>query len=302
MFAASLMMGRALSPLEQAVGQWRSFVAARAARQRLKKLFAENPDAQPRVALPAPEGRLSVEDLVVLAPGSGVPVVRRVSFELEPGEVLAIVGPTGSGKSSLARALVNAWPAASGCVRIDGNELGHFEADHLGAAVGYLPQDIELFAGSIADNIARFGPRDDAGVVAAAQAAHAHQLIQRLPEGYATMVGEDGVGLSGGQKQRLGLARALYGDPRIVVLDEPNSNLDGEGDAALVAAVAALKARRAAVVIVTHKPGLLGVVDRILVMHEGEAKKVGLRDEMLPLILGPNVAAVVRDAARPQAA
>ncbi|MHB2166904.1 type I secretion system permease/ATPase [Alsobacter sp. R-9] len=298
MFAASLIMGRALSPVEQAVGQWRSFVTARAARQRLVRLFAEHPAVQPRLRLPPPRGRVDVEGLTVLAPGTQSAVVRRVTFALQPGEVMAVVGPTGSGKSSLARALVNAWPAAGGSVRIDGNDIAHYDVDQFGAAIGYLPQDIELFAGTIAENISRFGPRDDAAVVAAAEAAQAHAVIQRLPEGYDTVVGEDGVGLSGGQKQRLGLARALYGSPCLVVLDEPNSNLDGEGDAALVAAIAGLKARGATVVIITHKPNLLGVVDKVLVMHEGEARKVGMRDEMLPLILGPNVAAVVRDMGR----
>ncbi|MCZ8108575.1 MAG: type I secretion system permease/ATPase [Burkholderiales bacterium] len=302
MFAASLIMGRALSPLEQAIGQWRSFVTARAARQRLARLFTEHPPRPARTRLPAPQGRLAVENLAVLAPATQTPVVRRVGFELEPGDVLAVVGPTGSGKSSLARAIVNAWPAAAGCVRIDGNDVTHYDPDQFGAAIGYLPQDIELFAGSIAENIARFGARDDAAVVAAATAAQAHGLIQRLPGGYETVVGEDGVGLSGGQKQRLALARALYGAPRLVVLDEPNSNLDGEGDAALVAAVAGLKARGATVVIITHKPNLLGIVDKVLVMHEGEGRKIGLRDEMLPLILGSNVAGLMRGAQQTQAA
>jgi ABC-type protease/lipase transport system fused ATPase/permease subunit len=193
MFAASLIMGRALSPLEQAVGQWRSFVTARAARQRLARLFTEHPPRPARTRLPAPQGRLAVENLAVLAPGTQTPVVRLVGFELEPGDVLAIVGPTGSGKSSLARAIVNAWPAAAGCVRIDGNDVTHYDPDQFGAAIGYLPQDIELFAGSIAENIARFGARDDTAVVAAATAAQAHGLIQRLPGGYETVVGEDGV-------------------------------------------------------------------------------------------------------------
>jgi ABC-type protease/lipase transport system fused ATPase/permease subunit len=295
-------MGRALSPVEQALAQWRAFVAARAAWARLAAAL-RRPAAPARLRLPRPTGRVDVEDLTVLAPSTSRPVVRRVSVSLAPGEALAVVGPTGSGKSSLARALVGAWKTTGGSIRFDGNDLAHFNPDDLGAALGYLPQDVELFAGTVARNIARFGPQDDAGVLAAAMAASAHGMIQRLPDGYETQVGEDGVGLSGGQRQRVGLARALYGEPALVVLDEPNANLDGEGDLALIEAIRGLKRRGCSVVLVTHKPGLLAVVDRILVMHEGAAAREGPRDLLLPLILGPNVEAAARtmQAAKPAA-
>lgn len=292
MFASSLIMGRALAPVEQAVAQWKAFVTARSAYARLEKTFAAFPAKPPRVRLPNPTGDLSVENLGVLAPGSQMPLIRGVSFGLAAGEVLAVVGPTGSGKSTLARAIVGAWPTAAGTVRIDGNDLRHWDMDQIGAALGYLPQDVELFEGTIAENIARFGKVEDDKVIAAALMASAHGVIQRLPNGYETAVGEDGVGLSGGQRQRVGLARALYGNPALVVLDEPNANLDGEGDAALVQAIRNLKQAGRTVVIVTHKPGLLAVVDNVLVMHGGQAVRFGQRDDILPQILGSNVPAV----------
>ncbi|PSC03578.1 type I secretion system permease/ATPase [Alsobacter soli] len=298
MFASSLIMGRALAPVEQAVAHWRSFVSARAAYERLSRAFDENPPRPATLRLPEPTGRVSVENLVVRAPGTRAPVVAGASFELSPGNVLAIVGPTGSGKSSLARAIVGAWPAAGGSIRFDGNQLEHFDPDQIGRALGYLPQDVELFAGTVAQNIARFGALEDARVVAAAEMASAHGVIQRLPAGYQTPVGEDGVALSGGQRQRVGLARAVYGDPAVLVLDEPNSNLDGEGDQALVDAIQRLRAAKRTVIVVTHKPSLLAVVDRILVMHDGKVLREGPRDLLMPLILGPNVAAAPMAAPR----
>lgn len=298
MFAGSLIMGRALAPVEQAVAQWRSFVGARAAYARLDTVFTESPARPTAMRLPEPTGHLAVENLFVRAPGARTSVVSGVSFEMQPGEVMAIVGPTGSGKSSLARAIVGAWPAAGGTVRFDGNDLDHFDPDQIGAALGYLPQDVELFAGTVAQNIARFGKIDDAKAIAAAQMASAHGMVQRLPSGYQTPVGDDGQALSGGQRQRVGLARALYGNPALLVLDEPNANLDGEGDQALVEAIRRLKAANRSVIVVTHKPGLLATVDRILILHEGKVVREGPRDLLLPLILGSNVAAAPSPTAR----
>lgn len=288
MFAASLMMGKALGPVEQAVQQWKSFVGARSALHRLQTVFRAFPAPAERMHLPDPKGTLAVENLTVVAPGGGAVLVRNVSFDLNAGEVLAIVGPTGSGKSTLARSIVGAWPIAAGAVRLDGNELAHWDADQLGAHLGYLPQDVELFEGTVAENIARFRGGRDGGVVGAATLAHAHEMIQRLPDGYETQVGEDGVSLSGGQRQRVGLARAIHGNPSLIVLDEPNSNLDGEGDIALVEALAALKQAGKTVVVVTHKPNLLGEVDKMLIMQNGIAYRFGTRQQILPLILGPS--------------
>ena len=286
MFATTLVMGRALAPVESAVAQWKTLVSARTAISRLRRTLSTPPEAA-RVRLPDPDGIVEVENLTVLAPGSTTPVVRGANFTLLPGEVVAVVGPTGSGKSSLARALVGAWEPVAGCVRLDGNDLRHYDPDQLGRSLGYLPQDVELLAGTVRDNVARFrDDADDAETIRAATQAQAHGMIQRLRDGYATQVGEDGVGLSGGQRQRVGLARALYGNPALVVLDEPNANLDGEGDLALAKAVAALREEGRTVVVVTHKQNLLQVADKVMVMHEGVVRAFGPRDEVLAGIMG----------------
>lgn len=299
MFATSLLMGRALAPIEMAVAQWKTAASARSAHERLSKLLS-GPAEAPRTLLPEPTGVLRVENLTVVAPGSDAVVVRGASFEILPGQVVAVVGPTGSGKSSLARALVGAWEPAAGCVRLDGSDIRHYDPDQLGRCLGYLPQDVELLAGSVRDNIARFRPdADDHAVIDAAGLAHAHPMIQRLPKGYDTQVGEDGVALSGGQRQRVGLARALFGAPALVVLDEPNANLDGEGDAALAQAVVAMRRTNRTVVVVTHKPNLLQVADLVIVMHEGVIRDFGPRDVVLSRIMGGAQAA---PAARPMAA
>lgn len=295
LFAASLIMGRALAPIEMMVAQWKSVVSARSAYARLNRIFEENPPVDERIRLPDAAGTVSVENLVVLAPGTNTPVVMGPTFTLHPGEIVALVGPSGSGKSSLARALVGAWPSARGCVRLDGNDLRHYDPDQLGTALGYLPQDVELFTGSVRDNIARFrADATDAQVIEAATHASAHEMIQRLPNGYLTEIGEDGVGISGGQRQQVGLARALFGKPAVVVLDEPDASLDGDGNRALIRAIEGLRRERRTVVIVTHRPNLLSVVDRVIIMQEGRVAQMGSRDELLPSLLGPNVAPAPR--------
>lgn len=284
-FAASLIMGRALAPIEGAVSQWKAFVAARGAYQRLDAALKDNPITR-LTTLPRPSGALTVEALSVSAPRGKSLLVDGVSFDLQPGEIGAIVGATGSGKSSLARALVGVWPPQEGLVRLDGNDIRHFSDEQRAGILGYLPQDVALFAGSVRDNIARFDPEaTDEAVIAAATAASAHELIQSLPDGYATQIGDDGAALSGGQRQRIGLARAMFGRPSLVVLDEPNANLDGDGDAALSRALTRMRAAGTIVVVITHRPQLLSQVDKIVLMQNGRAVRFGHRDEILPLLL-----------------
>lgn len=291
LFAASLIMGRALAPIEAAVAQWRVLVAARTSFARLNDALRAHESERRPTRLPPIAGDISVEGLTVVVPGSQYPAIADVTLRLQPGEVVAIVGASGSGKSTLARAMVGAWPAAQGCVRIDGNDLRHFDPTTLGQNLGYLPQDVELFAGTVRDNIARF--RDNASdeqVIEAAQLASAHAMIQRLPQGYDTVIGDNGAGLSGGQRQRIGLARALFGRPVVVVLDEPNANLDGDGDRALTDAIRMLRQQRVTIVIINHRPDLLSAVDKIVFMHGGRVGRVGTRDEILPLLVGDSVA------------
>ncbi|MCV9935344.1 type I secretion system permease/ATPase [Boseaceae bacterium BT-24-1] len=288
MFAASLIMGRALAPIEGAVSQWKSFVSARSAFQRLGTTLKAPSDGAKPMTLPHPAGSLRVEGLSVRAPSGNALLLHNVSFEVEPGEIAAVVGLTGSGKSTLARALVGVWQPVQGVVRLDGNDIRHFSDEQRGGVLGYLPQDVELFAGSVRDNIVRFDPAaTDEIAVAAASAASAHELIQGFSDGYATQIGEGGAILSGGQRQRIGLARALCGQPALVVLDEPNANLDMDGDAALGRALTSLRAAGAIVVVITHRPQLLSQVDKIILMQKGQAVRVGLRDEILPVLLQP---------------
>ncbi|MFB9270033.1 type I secretion system permease/ATPase [Bradyrhizobium erythrophlei] len=296
LFAASLIMGRALAPVEAAVSQWKALVAARTSFARLDNALRARAAERPPTRLPPLVGEVSVEAVTVLVPGSQLPAVADVSFRLAPGEVVAVVGQSGSGKSSLARALVGAWPAVRGCVRIDGNDIRHFDSNFLGQSLGYLPQDVELFAGTVRDNIARFrGDASDEAVVEAAKLASAHAMIQRLPKGYDTVIGDNGAGLSGGQRQRIGLARALFGKPVLVVLDEPNANLDGDGDRALAEAIQMLRKQRVTIVIINHRPNLLALVDKIVFMHEGRLGRVGTRDELLPVLLGQTVTPMHRE-------
>jgi len=289
MMAASIIMGRALAPVEQAVGQWKRVVGFRSAYRRLEELFEALPAQDAPTALPVPRGQIEVENAIVWPPGASRPSVKGVSFALNAGESIAIVGASASGKSSLARALAGVWPLRDGVIRIDGAAYSQWDQTRLGKHIGYLPQDIELFSGSVADNIARLGHVDDAAVIAAATAAGAHDAILRLPNGYDTPIGEGGVALSGGMRQRVGLARALHGNPRLIILDEPNSNLDEEGEKALGQAMAAMKSAGRTVIVVTHRPQILAHVDRVMVMSFGKALACGPRDEVIAKMRGQRV-------------
>ena len=288
--AGSIMMGRALAPVEQAIGTWKQFVGARIAHRRLTELLNRVPKYQERVALPRPTGDLKVETVVVVPPGSSAPTLSRVSFDLPAGQVLGVIGPSGAGKSTLARLLVGAWRPYAGTVRVDGADLHNWDPEARGDFMGYLPQDVELFDGSVAENIARFGEMDSEAIVTAAKRAGVHDMILHLPQGYDTPIGTGGCALSGGQRQRIGLARAVYGGPCLIILDEPNSNLDDEGEAALVYAITELKRSGVTVVIISHRPSILGVTDQILVLAEGTVRMFGNRAEVLARFTRPVVA------------
>jgi len=288
MIAASIVMGRALAPVEQAVGQWKQFVGARQAHKRLTKVFGSFADEEERMQLPTPKGNLQVQGLIATAPGakpgdgnSRPALLKGVSFSVAQGEVLAVIGPSGSGKSTLVRHLVGAAQPQAGSVRLDGTELHHWDAGQLGRHMGYMPQDVKLFRGSVSENISRFvdQPGDDE-VVAAAQLSGAHEMIQTLGEGYDTDVGDGGQSLSGGQRQRVGLARAVFRNPNLIVLDEPNSNLDAHGEQALAACIQEMKKRGKTVVLVTHKANLLALTDKTLMLVGGQVEKFGPTREM----------------------
>jgi ATP-binding cassette subfamily C exporter for protease/lipase len=281
MIVASILGGRVLAPLVALITQWRTVVTARDAWQRLAQLLGAIPARPAAMALPAPSGRFAAENLVVPVPGSNVPVLKGVSFALQPGEVLAVIGPSASGKTTLARALVGLWPSAGGRARLDGVDVFAWDKAELGPHVGYLPQGVELFDGTVADNIARFDQPDPARVEAAARQVGLHEFILTLPEGYDTEIGSEGARLSGGQRQRLALARALYGAPVFVVLDEPNASLDEAGDRALAEAIAAAKARGTTFVVMTHRTSVLGVSDKLLVLADGQVQAFGPRDQVL---------------------
>ncbi len=286
MIAASIILSRALNPIEQAITQWRGFIAARKANSRIKAVLEAAPAVEPPMDLPEPEGRLAAENLIVTAPGLDAPLLQGLNFKLDPGEAVGVLGPSGAGKSTLSRALVGVWPILKGTVRLDGAALDQWNPEQLGRAVGYLPQDVELFSGTVAENIARFSAEPDAeAVVKAAKLADVHEMILRLPDGYSTLIGEGGSALSAGQRQRVGLARALYGDPKVVVLDEPNANLDSDGEAAVIHAIEALKASGTTVVVVAHRPSAIHAVDKILFIREGRQLAFGPRDEILAKIL-----------------
>lgn len=287
MIAASIIMGRGLAPVEQGIGSWKSFVSARGAYNRLNELLKAFDNDKEAMELPPPQGNLSVERVVAVPPGGNNPTIKGVSFALAAGESLALVGPSAAGKSTLARLLVGVWAAHSGSVRLDGADVYAWDHEQLGPHIGYLPQDVEIFDGTIKDNIARFGEVDPVKVVDAAQLAGVHEMILRLPEGYDTLIGPGGIALSGGQRQRLGLARAVYGNPRFLVLDEPNSNLDSEGEAALVQGLAKLRERKATVILISHRPSIMNHVDKILVLRDGLVEMFGPKQEVLARLTRP---------------
>ncbi|WP_426105919.1 type I secretion system permease/ATPase [Pseudomonas sp. TWR1-1-3] len=275
MIAGSILMGRVLSPIDQLIGVWKQWSSARLAYQRLEALLHSYPARAQRMALPAPRGELAVEQLSASAPGTRRATLANLSFTLPAGQVLGVIGPSGCGKSTLARLLIGVWQPLAGKVRLDGAELSQWDKHQLGPHLGYLPQDIQLFAGTIAQNIARFAEVDADKVLAAAQLAGVHLLILQLPDGYETRLGEGGAGLSGGQKQRIGLARALYGLPAVIVLDEPNSNLDEAGEQALLQAITQLKQHKRTLILITHKPNVLTLTDQLLILREGQLQAFG---------------------------
>jgi len=287
MIVASILMGRALSPVEQLISVWKSWSSTRSAYHRLNELLEANPARESGMALPKPVGQVSVEAVTAAPPGSTVAVIKNLSFAIAPGDVLGIIGPSGSGKSTLARLLVGVWPAAAGKVRLDGADVYYWNKDELGPHVGYLPQDIELFGGTVAENIARFGEVYSEKVVAAAKRAGINEMILQLPQGYDTPLGDGGAGLSGGQKQRLGLARAMYGDPSFTVLDEPNSNLDEVGEQALVEAIGDLRRHGKTIVIISHRSSVLQTTTKLLVLVDGKAQLFGPTAQVLARLAKP---------------
>ncbi len=278
MIAANALTSRALAPIDMLVGTWRSFISARAAFERLERLLQDNPERDTALSRTPPTGALALRNVFATAVGREAPILKDVSLDVVPGTVTVVVGPSGSGKSTLARVMIGIWPQVSGEVLLDERPLSGWSRFELGPHLGYLPQDVELFDGSIAENIARFSEVDSERVIAAAQSAGLHEMILRLPNGYDTQIGDAGSLLSGGQRQRVGLARAIYGDPALIVLDEPNANLDDVGEAALGRAVLELKAKGKTVVLITHRPGAIAVADRLVVMQDGQVTAQGPRD------------------------
>ncbi len=280
MIAASILVGRALAPVQQVIGVWKSFTSTRSAYERLVKLLSDNPRREAGMELPKPQGRIDVEAVLAAPPGAQAAVLRGLTFSIAPGEAVGIIGPSGAGKSTLARLLVGVWPAQSGKVRLDGADIYHWNKAELGPHIGYLPQDIELFGGTVSENIARFGTVDAEKVVQAAKRAGVHDMILHMAQGYDTRLGDGGAGLSGGQKQRLGLARAMYGDPSFIVLDEPNSNLDDVGEMALMQAVQDLRQRGKTIVLITHRTSILNVTNKLLLLRDGTTAMYGPTNEV----------------------
>jgi ATP-binding cassette, subfamily C, type I secretion system permease/ATPase len=296
--ASSILTSRALAPIELAIAHWRGFVAARQSWRRLDVLLGKVPADLQRLALPKPVHSLAVEAVSIVPPGTQRVVVQDMAFQLKAGQGLGIIGPSASGKSSLARAIVGVWSAIRGKIRLDGAALDQWSSQALGPHIGYLPQDMELFAGTVAENIARFEPQAPSEqVIAAATAAGAHQLILGLPEGYETQIGEAGAALSAGQRQRIGLARALYGEPFLVVLDEPNANLDHEGEEALARAILGVRARGGIAIVIAHRPSALAGVDSLLVMRAGRLESFGPKETVLKQTLRPAPLRVAASAA-----
>jgi len=287
MFASSFLLGRALAPVENAIGTWKSLVAARLAHRRLDELVSALPDEAKGMELPRPVGELVVERLVFVPPGAEEPSLRGVGFELAPGEVLGIIGPSAAGKSTLARLIAGTWSPTAGKVRLDGADIAVWHDSGGSQHVGYLPQDIELFAGTVRDNIARLGDATPTAVIEAAKLVGLHEIIMRLPRGYNSEIGEAGLRLSGGQRQRIGLARAVFGRPRLVVLDEPNASLDHEGEEALHHAIARLKEMGTTIVMIAHRPSVLGLADKLLVLRNGTVDAYGSRAEVIAKLNAP---------------
>ena len=281
MIVSSILMGRTLSPVEQLIGIWKTWSSTRSAYKRLNELLAANPPRQSGMSLPKPLGHISVEAVTAAPPGSTIAVIKNLSFAIVPGDVLGIIGPSGAGKSTLARLLVGVWPSAMGKVRLDSADVYLWNKDELGPHIGYLPQDIELFAGTVSENIARFGEVDPEKVISAAKRTGVHEMILQFPQGYDTPLGDGGAGLSGGQKQRIGLARAMYDDPSLLVLDEPNSNLDEVGEQALVAAIVDFRKRGKTLVLITHRTSAIGVTNKLLVLQGGVAHMFGPTAQVL---------------------
>jgi ATP-binding cassette subfamily C exporter for protease/lipase len=302
MIAASILLGRTLAPVQQLIGVWKSWSSTRSAFDRITALLEQNPARQAGMPLPAPKGQLSVEGVHAAPPGVRSPIVKGVTFAIQPGDVLGVIGPSGSGKSTLARLLVGVWPSMMGKVRLDGADIYAWNKDQLGPHLGYLPQDIELFSGTVAENIARFGEIDSEKVVQAAKRAGVHDMVLHFPDGYDTKLGDGGAGLSGGQKQRIGLARAMYGDPALIVLDEPNSNLDEMGEQALVHAVLDLRQRGKTIVLITHRPSALSSTTKLLVMSEGSVQMFGPTKDVIAAINEANQKALAAQQAAQQAA
>lgn len=290
MIAGSIILGRALAPLDLMTSTWKQFASARLSYGRLTKLLQDFPVSDAQTALPAPRGRLSLENITLVPPEGKLPSLNNLTLDIAAGETVAVIGPSAAGKSSLARALLGIWPLHSGTARIDGAKISHYDRNELGRYIGYLPQDIELFEGSVSENIARYALPDAESVIEAAKLCGVHEMILRLPQGYDTPVGAGGAALSGGQRQRIALARAVYNYPCIVVLDEPNSNLDDVGERALVQTIMELKKRSITVVLITHRPSILGVVDKILLLREGVMQLYGNRDEVLAALSQKTIA------------
>ncbi|WP_445621084.1 type I secretion system permease/ATPase [Kushneria sp. Sum13] len=281
MIAGSILMGRALAPIDQMIGAWKGFVSARSARQRLEGLLEEVPADREKMSLPEPRGDIRVEGVSAAPPGVRLPTLRNLNFTLARGEQVGVIGPSASGKSTLARVLLGIWPPQVGTVRLDGVDVSQWPREELGPHIGYLPQDIELFDGTISDNIARLGAVDAEEVVEAARMAGVHEMILQQPQGYDTPISSGGGALSGGQRQRIGLARALYGRPVLVVLDEPNASLDDSGERALIQALARLREMKTTVLVISHRPATLKAVDKLLVMKEGQIGAFGPRDQVV---------------------
>lgn len=308
MIAGSILLGRATGPIDQLIGVWKQWSGVQSAYGRLNVLLSANPPREAGMDLPKPSGTVSFESVTAAPPGSKVAVLKGLTFALQPGDVLGVIGPSGAGKSTLARLLVGVWPAQTGKVRLDGADIFQWNKDQLGPHIGYLPQDIELFAGTVAENIARFGEVDGEKITTAARRAGVHDMILRFTQGYDTELGDAGAGLSGGQKQYIGLARAMYGDPSLLVLDEPNSNMDELGEQALLLAINDLRQCGKTIVLVTHRTSVLRATTKLLLLREGVAQAFGPRDQVLQAIAESkqaketkSVTMAAKDAAKSQA-